>query len=84
MQEATAQVGGDGHVRATEPDGLARYDHQGLAPAVPVRREFATFLLPSNGRFAQAQVIGDEPWLSAFIPQVWVGNDDLGLAWFAE
>lgn len=96
VQEATAQVGGATvTVRATtEFDGLARYDLtidpgagaivEGLALAVPVRREFATFLLPSNGRFAQAQVIGDEPWLSAFIPQVWVGNDDLGLAWFAE
>jgi hypothetical protein len=26
----------------------------------------------------------DGPWSSAFMPQVWVGNDDLGLAWFAE
>ena len=25
-----------------------------------------------------------EGWQSAFMPQVWVGNDDLGLAWIAE
>lgn len=96
VQEARTRVGGATvTVRATtEFDGLARYDLtidpgdvatvEGLALTVPVRREFATFLLPSNGRFAKAQVIGDEPWQSAFIPQVWVGNDDLGLAWFAE
>ncbi len=78
----------------TEFDGMQRYDLtidardqatiDGLVLDIPIRREFAQFLLPSNGRFAKAQVIGDETWQSTFIPQVWVGNDDLGFAWFAE
>ena len=28
--------------------------------------------------------MGSEAWRSGFIPQVWVGNDDLGYGWFAE
>jgi len=78
----------------TEFDGLQRYDLtlepegevsvEALTLRVPVKPEVAHFLLPSNGRFSKARVIGDEPWHTGFIPQVWVGNDDLGLAWFAE
>ncbi len=78
----------------TEFDGMQRYDLtltpqaestlESLVLDLPVKREFARFLLPSSGRFSKARRIEDEPWSSAFMPQVWVGNDDLGLAWFAE
>jgi len=96
IREATGEVGPiTVNFRVTtEFDGLQRCDltftpHgkariEALTLEVPVKREFATFLLPSNGRFAKAQLVGGEPWRSAFLPQVWVGNDDLGLAWFAE
>ncbi|MEA3401956.1 MAG: DUF6067 family protein [Armatimonadota bacterium] len=57
---------------------------ESLQLTIPVRREHVHFLLPSNGRFAKASVMGDESWASGFIPQVWVGSDELGLAWFAE
>ena len=78
----------------TEFDGLqiCRLDFAPLAETqidsmvleIPIKREFARFLLPSSGRFATAMVFGDEPWQSGFLPQVWVGDDDLGLAWWAE
>lgn len=78
----------------TEFDGLQRYDLtltprgeatlEGLVLEVPVKREFASFLLPSSGRFSAARTIEEGPWSSAFMPQVWLGNDDVGLAWFAE
>ncbi len=78
----------------TEFDGMQRYDltltPDGEAPLdqlvleIPVKRDFARFLLPSSGRFSKARRMADGPWSSAFMPQVWVGNDDMGLAWFAE
>jgi len=78
----------------TEFDGLMRCDLtltptaptevSNLTLEIPLKRPYATFLLPSNGCSASASVLGPEAWRSAFLPQVWVGNDDLGFAWFAE
>ncbi|NPV45410.1 MAG: hypothetical protein HPY69_00520 [Armatimonadetes bacterium] len=78
----------------TEFDGLQRYDLTflpreaasvgTLTLEIPLRRECAVFLLPSNGHSSTTSVLGDQPWRSSFMPQVWVGNDDLGLAWCAE
>ncbi len=78
----------------TEFDGLERYDLT-LTPAapvevtdlvldVPVKAKYASFLLPSNGITANPVTMGTAAWHSAFLPQVWLGNDDAGLAWFAE
>ncbi len=78
----------------TAYDGLQRYDIK-LSPQadtridsmvleIPVKREFAHFLLPSSGRFSPASELTDEGWASAFQPQVWAGNDDMGLAWWGE
>jgi hypothetical protein len=64
------------------PDGEARLDSLDLR--VPVKREFAHFLLPSSGRFSPASELTDEGWQAAFMPQVWTGNDDLGLAFWGE
>ncbi|MBC8875979.1 MAG: hypothetical protein H8E44_41675, partial [Planctomycetes bacterium] len=78
----------------TEFDGLQRCDLtltptgsaevSSLVLEIPVKSTCATFLLPSNGISAKARVIDDTPWHSRFLPQVWVGNDDIGFAWFAE
>jgi hypothetical protein len=78
----------------TEFDGLQRYDLTltpkqasevaGLTLEIPLKRECATLLLPCTGSASTASVIGDKPWQSGFMPQVWVGNDDLGIAWCAE
>lgn len=78
----------------TEFDGLQRcdltltpdnaMDVSGLLLEIPIKKKYATFLLPSNGISANPLAIGDKPWRNAFLPQVWVGNDDVGLAWFAE
>ena len=81
-------------VTTTEFDGLQRYDLT-LTPTgpvdvaqllleIPVKAEYATFLLSSNGGTATARTMGTTAWRSAFLPQVWVGNDDMGLAWCAE
>lgn len=78
----------------TEFDGLARCDVT-LMPTgpvdvaqllleIPVKAKYATFRLSSNGGSANALPLGSAAWRSAFLPQVWVGNDDLGLAWCAE
>ena len=78
----------------TEFDGLQRYDLtftpraaagvEALTLEIPLKRECATFLMPSTGHTASTTALGDDPWRSRFMPQVWVGNDDLGLAWCAE
>ncbi|MCD6359691.1 MAG: hypothetical protein J7M38_02430, partial [Armatimonadetes bacterium] len=96
IREASGTVGGVQVTcrTTTEFDGLQMYELtltprgeaklEGLDLRVPVKREFAHFLLPSTGRFSPASELTDEGWASAFIPQVWAGNDDLGLAWWAE
>ena len=78
----------------TEFDGMQRCDLtlspagecevSGLCLEIPLKRVYAEFLLPSSGHTADARRLGDQPWASRFVPQVWLGNDDLGLAWFAE
>lgn len=78
----------------TEFDGMQCYDLTltpsvptevtGLTLEIPIKTRYATFMLSSNGSSGSARVVGKEPWRSPFMPQVWVGNDDLGFAWFAE
>lgn len=46
-------------------------------------REIAKFLLISNGAGSTISVI-DKEINSTFAPYLWIGNDDMGLAWFAE
>ncbi len=96
VRQAEAQLGRLAVKLATttEFDGLQRYDLT-LTPAgpvdvtslvfeVPVKAKYASFLLPSNGISSSPVTMGASAWRSAFLPQVWLGNDDLGLAWFAE
>jgi hypothetical protein len=64
------------------PNGAAQVDS--LVLEIPIKNEFAKFVLPSTGVASKVVEIGDEAWRSGFIPQVWVGNDDLGYGWFAE
>lgn len=81
-------------VSTTEFDGLQRYDLtltptgtaevSSLTLEIPVKSEYAHFLCPSNGSTSPALVVPKEGWKSGFMPQVWVGNDDMGLAWIAE
>lgn len=54
-----------------------------LALSLPLSPALARLLLTSNGPGATAQVLAG-PYRSPFMPYLWVGNDDLGLAWFAE
>jgi hypothetical protein len=81
-------------VPTTEFDGMQRYDLtltpngsaevSSLQLEIPVKSQYAEFLVPSNGSNSPSLLIPKEGWKSGFMPQVWVGNDDLGLAWFAE
>ncbi len=81
-------------VTTTEFDGLMRCDLtltpesptdiSSLFLEIPVKSRYATFLLPSTGIAATAIAMNGAPWHGAFTPQVWAGNDDMGLAWFAE
>ncbi len=64
------------------PNGAAQVDH--LILEIPIKNEFAKFILPSTGVASKVEKVGSEAWRSGFIPQVWVGNDDLGYGWFAE
>ncbi len=96
VRQAEAQLGRLGVKLATttEFDGLQRYDLT-LTPAapvdvtslvleVPVKAKYASFLLPSNGISSNPVTMGGTAWRSGFLPQVWLGNDDVGVAWFAE
>ncbi len=79
----------------TEFDGMQRCDLD-LVPTregavvsslileIPLREGLAPFLLSSNGRSASPRRLDGQAWRSPFLPQVWLGNDDLGFAWFAE
>ena len=81
-------------VTVTEFDGLMRCDLtlspesptdvSSLLLEVPIKSKYAAFLLPSTGIAANALAMDGTPWHGAFTPQVWTGNDDIGLAWFAE
>ena len=54
-----------------------------LTLSIPISKEVAKFLLTSGGTSSNIMVI-DKEIESAFIPYLWIGNDDMGLAWFAE
>jgi hypothetical protein len=64
------------------PNGAAQVDN--LVLEIPIKNEFAKFILPSTGVASKVVEVGKESWNSVFIPQVWVGNDDVGYGWFAE
>ncbi len=78
----------------TEFDGLQRYDLTltpqeptevaSLRLEIPVKSHYARFLCPSNGMSSPSLITPPGGWRSPFLPQVWVGNDDIGLAWIAE
>ncbi len=78
----------------TEFDGMMRCDLT-LTPAretkidkllvrIPLRKDIATFMLPSTGRNASPMEVPDEPWKAGFHPCIWIGNDYMGLCWFSE
>ncbi|MEI6499683.1 MAG: glycoside hydrolase domain-containing protein [Armatimonadota bacterium] len=79
---------------ATEFDGLQRYaltltpkgaaEVSSLQLDIPINSQYATFLCPSNGSTSPALTLPKEGWKSGFMPQVWVGNDDVGFAFVAE
>ncbi len=78
----------------TEFDGMMRCDIdltptrtttiQRLTVEIPLRRPLAYFLMPSSGTNAKPIFTPKQTWRSRFLPLVWLGSDDLGLAWFAE
>ena len=78
----------------TEFDGMMRCDLDLHAPRptavdqltieVPIRKPLAHFLMPSSGTHSKPIVTPSEGWRRSFIPLVWLGNDDVGLTWFAE
>ncbi len=56
---------------------------------LPVRREIARYKLPFAGPYQKWLVIDmnteiDGVYADAFMPQLWVGDDLRGIAWFAE
>lgn len=54
-----------------------------LALVLPVRRAVGQFLLTSNGGSASIQPL-TQAAASGFLPYVWLGNDEMGLAWAAD
>ena len=82
--EVKTTVEFDGYLRCDltlTPSQPVRLDE--LALTLPLAPTLARLLLTSNGPGATAQVLSG-PFHSPFMPYVWVGNDDMGLAWFAE
>ncbi len=55
---------------------------EGLELALELPTSVARFALTSNGSSASVRPV-DEEVASAFLPYVWLGNDELGLAWAA-
>lgn len=83
-----------------EFDGMLRYDVtfepprrdfslEKLVLEIPIKPEFATLKYPCRGRYQQWSVMDlegevKERYADYFMPHLWVGNDEKGLAWFAE
>jgi hypothetical protein len=76
-----------------EFDGCCRFDLE-LAPhgadkvdaltlELPLPREIGQFLVTSNGMSGSATEIKGE-YNGLFVPYLWLGNDDMGLAFFTE
>jgi hypothetical protein len=76
-----------------EFDGFLRYDLT-LTPASPAKvekmslgislpKEIAHFLMTSNGTSSNIAIL-DKKFESSFLPYLWIGNDEGGLAWFSE
>lgn len=81
----------------TEYDGMIRSDLvieprepvtiDSLALEIPLKAEHAQYLYHFPGRWGSAYNAGALPregFTSAFRPFVWLGDEDRGLAWFAE
>ncbi len=83
----------------TEFDGMIRYDLKlapstvdtrltRLVLEIPLRADAATLKYPYRGPYQKWDVLDlpaevKDDYADAFMPHIWVGNDDRGLAWFA-
>lgn len=80
-----------------EYDGMIRHDWrlipigsptlEGLVVEIPLQAEHARYLYHFPGRWGSAFNAGALPkegFVSAFRPFLWLGDEDRGLAWFAE
>ena len=64
-----------------KPDGAERID--GMTLEIPIAREVGRFLQVSSGKSSSILPL-DKPFVGRFAPYLWIGNDDMGLAWFCE
>ncbi|MBI4027734.1 MAG: hypothetical protein HY360_22300 [Verrucomicrobia bacterium] len=61
----------------------------GLVLEIPLKPQFAMLKYPYAGHLQKWSVLDLEgevqgDWKDCFLPHLWVGNDEKGLAWFAE
>ncbi|NOY81263.1 MAG: hypothetical protein GXP31_09695 [Kiritimatiellaeota bacterium] len=84
----------------TEFDGMSRYDltirplnnntrMTRLVLEIPIRPDVARFKYPVRGPYQAWDVLDLDAdvgpvYADAFLPHIWVGDDDRGIAWFAE
>ena len=85
---------------SVEFDGMTRYDVtiipsaadtvlEAMVLEVPIRPENATLKYPYRGPYQVWDVLDlpgevTEEYRESFTPHLWVGNDECGIAWFAE
>ena len=82
----------DGMIRVDmqlEPKAADPVDVDELYLEMPLKPEYATLkyiLTYPTGNFYNPNILGavQENWHGQFSPQVWLGNEEMGLAWFAE
>ena len=76
-----------------EFDGFTRFDLtltpskptqvDELALSLPLQKELVKFLLASTGASGNVLVF-EKPYDSSFLPYLWLGNDDMGIAFYSE
>lgn len=80
----TTTVEFDGFLRfdlTLTPTGTAKVEE--LTLAIPLAKDLASLMLNSNGMSSQSVAL-DKGFRGGFSPFIWIGNDDMGLSWFAE
>ena len=92
MLRSTIAVEFDGMIRVdltVSPNGTSPTDVDELYLEIPLKAACATskyILTYPTGNFYNPNILGtvEDNWRGQFSPQVWLGNEEMGLAWFTE
>jgi len=85
--DCRAQIEFDGMIRVDVRIGAKGTKLDDLMLEIPIKAQYARYIHYSDGtRVSDARGTGGDEWRwrSSFVPYVWLGDEERGLAWFAE